>query len=169
MRLLIIILLSLLNPGQNKTLHPIHFSVVNMEYNKQKEEFDISIKLFADDFEKIINKNYSTTLNLGKDSQIKDYNKFIDKYIKNHLIIIFDKKNAGKRMSQDKIILKPEENSIWIYYKLKYKKPYKVTVRNTVMTDLYNDQKNLFIFTVGKFQEAKKFEKNDTDLQFVVK
>ncbi len=169
MKFLLISILIFLFPGGEKICHPVHFSVVNMEYNIQKEVFDISFKLFFDDFEKIINKNYNIVLNLGKDNQLRDCNRYIDKYIKKNFIVVFDKKNAGKKMMQEKFNIKSDEKSIWIYYTLKSKIPHKVLVRNTLMNDLYNDQKNLFIFTVESFQEAKKFGKNDTDLQFVVK
>ncbi len=154
--------------GENK-LHPVHFSVINMEYIDEKQEFDISFKLFADDFEKIVNKNYNVVLNLGKENQLKNCNNYIDKYIKKNFVVVFDKKAVSKKMIQEKVLVKPEQKSVWLYYKLQNKKPHKVLVRNTLMNDLYNDQKNLFIFTINKFQEAKKFEKNDTDLQFVIK
>jgi len=140
-----------------------------MEYNGQNQEFDISIKLFADDFEKIINKNYHVILNLGKENRLKDCNNFIDRYVKRNFVVVFDKKAVSKKMTQEKVIVKSEERSVWLYYKLQSKKAHKVLVRNTLMNDLYNDQKNLFIFTYKKFQKAKKFEKNDTDLQFVIK
>jgi len=153
----------------NKSMHPVHFSVINMEYNEQNQAFDISIKLFSDDFEKIVNKNYNVVLNLGKDNQLKNCNNYIDRYVKRNFVVVFDKKPVSKRMMQEKVIVKSEEKSVWLYYKLQTKKPHKVLVRNTLMNDLYNDQKNLFIFTIAKFQEAKKFEKNDTDLQFVIK
>ncbi len=165
----IIFLVSLLNFRQTKELHPVHFSVINMEFNEEQQEFDISFKLFVNDFEKIVDKNYNVVLNFGKNNQLKNCDKYIDRYIKKNLIIVFDKKSVGRKMQQEKFTVKSEERSIWIYYKLSIKKPHKVLIRNTLLNDLYNDQKNLFIFTVDKFQEAKKFEKNDTDLQFVVK
>ena len=169
MKFLFLTLLSFFTLGHKNICHPVHFSVVNMEYNNKTQEFDISFKLFFDDFEKIINHNYNVVLNLGKENQLPDCNKYIDRYIKKNFIILFDKKNAGKKMQQERFEIKQDEKSIWIYYHLKFKKPRKVIIRNTLMNDLYSDQKNLFIFTIDKFQEAKKFKKSDTDLQFVVK
>jgi len=164
-----ILLFSVFGFQSNKPLHPVHFSVINMEYNEQTQGFDISIKLFADDFEKIVNRNYNVILNLGKENQLRDCNSYIDRYIRRNFVVVFDKKAVSKKMTQEKVIVKSEEKSVWLYYKLQSKKPHKVLVRNTLMNDLYNDQKNLFIFTFNKFQEAKKSEKNDTDLQFVIK
>ncbi len=164
-----ILLFSVFGFQGSKPMHPVHFSVVNMEFNEQNQAFDISIKLFADDFEKIVNKNYNVVLNLGKENQLKDCNNYIDRYVKKNFVVVFDKKAVSKKMTQKKVIVKSKEKSVWLYYELQSKKPHKVLVRNTLMNDLYNDQKNLFIFTYNKFQEAKKFEKNDTDLQFVIK
>jgi len=167
--LVLLILFSIFNFNFSEIYHPVHFSVINMEYNDKTEAFDISIKLFTDDFEKIINKNDNVVLNLGKENQLKDCNKFIDKYIKKNFVIVFDKKGVSKKLEQQKFTVNENDKATWIYYSLKSKKPIKVLIRNTLMNDLYNDQKNLFIFTVKDFQEAKKFEKSDTDLQFVVK
>ena len=167
--LILLILFSIFNFNFSEKYHPVHFSVINMEYNDKTEAFDISIKLFIDDFEKIINKNDNVVLNLGKENQLKDCNKLIDKYIKKNFVIVFDKKAVSKNLEQKKFTVNENDKAIWIYYALKSKKPIKVLIRNTLMNDLYNDQKNLFIFTVKDFQEAKKFEKSDTDLQFVVK
>ena len=167
--LILLILFSIFNFNFSERFHPVHFSVINMEYNDKTEAFDISIKLFTDDFEKIINKNDNVVLNLGKENQLKDCNKFIDKYIKKNFVIVFDKKAVSKKSELQKFTVNENDKAIWIYYTLKSKKPRKVLIRNTLMNDLYNDQKNLFIFTVKDFQEAKKFEKSDTDLQFVVK
>lgn len=169
MQLFLILIFFLSNFGQKYIYHPVHFSVINMEYNEQTQAFDISVKLFTDDFEKIINKKYNVVLNLGKENELKDYNKFIDRYIINNFVIVFDKKVVSKKLLQTKLTINNDDKATWIYYTLKSKKPHKVLIRNTLLNDLYNDQKNLFIFTFKDFQEAKKFKENDTDLQFVVK
>ncbi len=167
--LILTVLFSVFNFSFAETCHPVHFSVINMEYNESEEAFDISIKLFTDDLEKIIDYNNKTVLNLGKENQVKECNMLIDRYVKSNFVIVFDKKGVSKKLKQNKITVNNNDKATWIYYTLKSKKPHKVTVRNTLLNDLYNDQKNLFIFTCKKFQEAKKFEKNDTNLQFVVK
>ena len=43
--------------------------------------------LFTDDFEKIVNRNYNTELNIGKTNEHKDCNAYINQYIKGNLII----------------------------------------------------------------------------------
>lgn len=169
MQFLLITIFFLFGFGQKNVCHPVHFSVINMEYNEQTQAFDISVKLFTNDFEKIINKNYNVVLNLSKENRLKNYKEFVDRYIKKNFVIVFDKKSVSKKLLQTKMTVNKNDKATWIYYTLKIKKPHKVLIRNTLMNDLYNDQKNLFIFTFKDFQEAKKFEKNDTDLQFVVK
>ncbi|NPA67446.1 MAG: hypothetical protein GXO50_02435, partial [Chlorobi bacterium] len=106
---LFILLISVFGFKNNETLHPVHFSVTNMEYNEQNKEFDISIKLFADDFEKIVNRNYNVVLNLGKENCLKNAGEYIDKYVKKHFIIIFDKKLVSKKAVRDNIVIKPGE------------------------------------------------------------
>ncbi len=153
----------------NNVCHPIHLSVINMEYNTERQAFDISMKFFTDDFEKIINKNYNINLNLGKENQMAACNKYIDKYIKTNFKVFFNKKKTEKELKLKEFVVKNSDNAVWVYYSLKSNKPKTVRITNTLLNDLYKDQKNLFIFTFKKIQEAKKFERNDSDLQFVLK
>jgi len=154
--------------------HPVHISVTNIDYNINKNAFDLSIKLFADDFEKIINKNYNTTINLGDKNENKNCNKLIDSYIKHHLIIKINNKNLIKNIKLFKKEVKLDENSVWIYYKIKYPnnkliKNKKIEVVNVLMNDLYNDQKNLFIFTCLNTKEGYNFRKNKIKFEFLIK
>ncbi|MCF6365099.1 MAG: hypothetical protein L3J35_02745 [Bacteroidales bacterium] len=158
----------LLSSFKISNLHPVHISIVNIDYKDSEKTFLISIKLFTDDFEKIVNKNFNTTINLGKTNETKDCNKYINKYIKKNFIFKVNKKNL---FNTDVFVKKvnKDENSTWLYYKVKYNSGRKVSISNTILNDLYNDQKNLFIFTFKNTQEAYKFGKNKTNFEFLIK
>jgi hypothetical protein len=45
----------------------------------------------------------------------------------------------------------------------------KVSITKLLLTELYDDQKNLLIFTHKNTQEAFQFEKNKTNFEFSMK
>ncbi|MCK5823450.1 MAG: hypothetical protein KAG95_05560, partial [Bacteroidales bacterium] len=147
-------------------LHPIHFSVTNIDFNKNKKSFDISLKIFTDDLENAINKNYGKKLNLSKDNQSDETNEFINKYINSNFSIIVD----NKRMNKKKFFLKDvkfNDNSTWIYYEYKNIKKIKtVSIKNSILMDIFNDQTNLIIFKYLDYQ--KGFELQNKNEKAVV-
>ncbi len=166
----IALLFSFLSFSKISTLHPVHISVTNVDYNETEQVFNVSIKLFADDFETIINKNNNINLNIGKAVENKKCNSYIDEYIQNSLVLKINNRNIFKNVKLLKKELKPEENTIWLYYNIKHTSSVKnVNVINNLLNDLYNDQKNLFIFTYKNTEEAYKFEKNNTKFEFLIK
>jgi len=171
MKLIIItFLLSVFNYNSNLLLHPVHISVTNVDYNETEEEFNISIKLFADDFGKIINKHNNVKLNLGKADENDMCNIFINEYIQNHLALKINNNNIFKNIKLLNKEVRLEENSVWLYYKIKFtSSAKKVYIVNDLLNDLYDDQKNLFIFTYKNIEEAYKFEKNNTKFEFLIK
>ncbi len=162
----IVLVISILIFSTNSVKHPVHVSVTSAEYFSESEKFEISIRLFTDDFEKILLQTYKTQLQLGTKPEHPQTNVFIRKYITKHLAFF----NAGKPLPSNFELLKKEfdneENTITIYLKFKSKSTKNIVVKNSLMTDLYSDQQNLFIFTVGTQQLAEKFDADLTTQSF---
>ncbi len=150
-----------------QSCHPVHLSVVNIEY--KKKNFNVSIRLFVDDFQKIIYQNYKVNLNLGTPQERKDANTYINKYIYSHLNILPDNKKI--ELKHYKLISREiKDLTIWLNYKIKYPKKFTtVKIVNSLMTDLYRDQKNLLIFTYNSIQKPFEFYYDKTTVTFNVK
>ncbi len=138
-------------------LHPVHLSITNLEYFDKGNYFNMSIKLFTDDFENILNSTYNINVNLGKDNQIKNADFYITDYIAKNLIINVN----NEKIHVNKYILTDIEFvdiSVWLRFKIKHKiKPQKIEITDKIMFDLFRDQKNLLIFTYNKKQFALEF------------
>ncbi len=137
--------------------HPLHIALVNIEYNSQTKNFDLLFKIFIDDFEKIIYQKYGINLNSGKSNQHLQYDFFCTKYIKEHFSMAFNQSKA----SNDVIFKEKDYNveAIWLKFSLKAPASIKkVTIKLTVMTDLFDDQTNLVVFKYNDFEEAFKLD-----------
>jgi hypothetical protein len=168
-RSILLVLFLISSVRQNIESHPIHLSVTTIEYDEANHEFEIFIKIFTDDFETIINKTYDVNLNLGKENELNESEKYILKYLQAKLEISVNRKDI---FNYPELIRKEHnlnENLTLLTYKVKYHGGKKVIITNTLLTDLYSDQKNLLIFTYKNTQEAFKFEKNKSNFEFYIK
>lgn len=136
--------------------HPVHLSVTNVEYNTSKHEFLIRVRLFVDDFQKILNIKYGQKCDFRKGrSQLND--KYLKKYLSEHLDFVIN----GKSVNYSAIHIKDyqvKDITLWVDLWFKYRPEVKtMQIKNTLMFDLYPDQRNLLIFTYKGEQKAYQF------------
>lgn len=142
-------------------MHPVHVSLTNVEYNEQKEEFDIVFKLFMDDFEAIIEHKYGSKIKINSSEKDNEKQKYMTKYILEHFKFIIDEKDFTKEKLK---FVKKENNqqAVWVYYRFKQKENIKkIEIKNSLMNDHFNDQKNLLFFKYKNTQEAVSLNKEE--------
>lgn len=149
-------------------LHPIHLSYTNVEYFKSENKFKILFKIFTDDFDKIILKKYGFKLEFEKKKEPKHYKKIISKYINENFKIFINNEKISI-LKYDFHKFKDGEPTLYLNFTYNYKGSIKsATIINTLMTDLYLDQKNLLIFNYKKIQKALKFDKKITSVKISI-
>ena len=89
---LLIPILGLTTTAYVAAVHPFHVSVVEINHNAADKNLEISCKIFTDDFERILVKNYKTKVDLINPADRKAVDKLVSDYIKTHLIITADGK-----------------------------------------------------------------------------
>ena len=142
-----------------ETNHPIHLSITNIDYNEGRKKFEISFRLFEDDFRQIIFQKYAVKINLKNINENKESQEYINKYINEHFSLVI---NGQKTTPENMKFVKSEieDINLWLYYEIKEKKQVSnVEIFNSLLTDLYRDQKNLLIFTYKNTQKAFTFTK----------
>ena len=165
---LLILFISILPISPAVTLHPVHISVINLEYTESSQNFDLLIRVFTDDLEAVINNDQNINIEL-KENTIFTYRKFIDRYIHTNFKLFFNNKNVTDNLISSKILINNDENTTEIFYSFRNKIPKNVKVINTLFKGFFRDQKNLFIFTCNNTQEAVKFDRSKIQSEFTVK
>ena len=161
----ILVLFIFLNSYFCKTFHPLHVSVTSIDFVEDKGEFKVSIKLFKDDFEKIVNNKYQVNLDIFNCNIQNADSIFIEKYILEHFSMKFDGKNILKKELHCTSIC--NEEAIWVSFKFKTAKPKRtIVIKNSLMNDLYNDQKNLVIFKMKDIEKGIQFNNKTTIAEF---
>jgi len=145
----------------NSSAHPIHVSVVNMDYISDSGKIEYSIKLFYDDFQSLINYKYNTFFNFsGQNRMTTKEQQSVTDYIQGNFII----KDANQQLVDSKFTgWKVEDFSVWLFFCAEFQAELSsITIMNTIMLDLFADQVNLVILHIDDIQKGFEFNKRIT-------
>ena len=148
---------------ESVTLHPLHVSVVELNHNSAEKTFEISVRIFTDDFEKVLNQNYKTKIDLINPPDKAAMEKLVNDYIYKRVHIEAD----GKVVTLSFLGYEKDNDAIYSYFECaNIPTVKKVNITNTLMHDLFTDQFNLMHITVGGTRKSTKLGYPDKDAVF---
>ena len=144
--------------------HPVHISVVNLDLSDEKP-IVFSVKLFKDDFAKILNKINHSQIQFTEDSKKEDLQPFVIAYIEDNFKINSNQEEYHLTK------IKVEGLAIWLFFELNpiKKTDKKIVIQNSLMCDLYPDQTNLFIMNFMGEDKAQRFDNSTRIHQFNIR
>jgi len=150
------------NP-QKTVRHPYYISVVEINHNGTEKTLEISCKIFTNDFEATLEKNYKTKFDLAnpKDKLVTD--KWINDYIKKHLSIKADNKDVNFSY----LGFEKEDEAIYSYFQVdNIASVKKIDVVNSILHDFSDQQINIIHCTVGGKRQSSKLDYPNTLASF---
>ena len=126
--------------GFKSGAHEFYLSVTEIEYNNEKQSLQIITRVFIDDFEDVLNERYGADLQLSEEAEEGAVAENISKYLKQKLRLQVNGEELqlnylGKEYDADQLIL---------YIEVEDLAPFnKIEVTNEILTDLFDDQKNV--------------------------
>jgi len=147
-------------------VHPVHVSLLSLDYSKENDIFRMFIKVYFDDF--LLDAGIS-----GEKSGMLDFSgtnnytsEVVEKYI-NEKIRIFVNKNIVQSKLDNMDL---SDNELRVNLTAKTGKEIRsITVRNLIMTSLYSDQANMIIVKVDDFEEGARLTPEETEKTFEIK
>jgi len=140
-------------PASVEALHPFYISITEINHNAKDKTLEISCKMFAEDLEETLDKNYKTEvdLSLAKDKAALD--KFIPDYINRHFSLAVD----GKPVKLNYVGYEKDKESAYCYFQVDNVPSLKrLDVNNSLLHDFNQDQINIVHVVVnGKRQSTK--------------
>jgi len=138
--------------------HPVHVSYTNIDISPENGEVNLVCKFYTDDLKLLFYHVYDREIALDPESELTTGEIAL---VGNHLLgSFFVKEPGGKTL--DFLYIKKEQNeeSVWLYFegRLSGKCPDSVKVGNTMLMDLYEDQKNLVIIKYGETEKGYCFD-----------
>ncbi|HKB43609.1 MAG TPA: DUF6702 family protein [Chitinophagaceae bacterium] len=143
------------NPMQITRLHPFHVSTTEINHNASDKTLEISCKVFIDDFESALAKQYHTKADLSAVNMKTAMDTLVKKYIKNHLLLNAD----GKTLVMKYLGFEKENEAIYAYLEVdNISAVKKIEVTDTILYDLYDDEISIVHVIVGGNRKSTKLD-----------
>ena len=148
-------------------LHPVHVSVTNLDLDPVRGKVELSVKIFADDFQDLILHKYGVQLNIIEQEDPGDKIAAVNEYMQEALQLVF---NGNEIADLQFVDAKLNEEAIWLFYRYEHHgKIRKVDIVNRVMLEKFNNQTNLMIVTFNEKQNGYRLDNKTTDLSLNIK
>lgn len=111
-----------------------------MNLNSKEKSIEISTRIFTDDFERILAKNYKTKTDLAKPELHKAMDVLIEKYFDTHIQIVLN----GKSIKAKYIGFEIDQEATNVYFEIENVTSIKsINLTNSLLYDLFDDQMNI--------------------------
>ncbi len=158
-------MLKLLIPALWLMMHPVHVSLLSVDYMPASESFEVFVRVFTDDF----------LLDSDKDSGIDPVNlpvnrpeimELITDYLAENIKITVNNRQLSGKLERLESSELEISASLIFFSGMKARN---ITVRNSVMTGLYDDQANMTIIRIGDFEKGVKLTPEQPEVTFNLK
>jgi len=120
--------------------HKYYLSVTELEYNEEEKAIQIISRLFYDDLEAVLQERYDESLKVDPDVDQEQLNKYLSKYLTQKIAITVN----GNAQTLHYLGKEYEDDYVVCYIEVTGVESIKnVEIQNTVLMDLYKDQKNM--------------------------
>ena len=143
--------------------HPYYISVVEINHNAKDKILEISCKVFTNDFENILEKNYKTKVDLVNPPDKGAMDKLINDYIRKRLSLKVD----GRPVNFSYVGFEKEEEAVYSYFEVdNVPNVKKIDVTNSILHDFSDQQINIIHCIVGGKRQSTKLDYPKTEASF---
>ena len=136
--------------------HEFYVSLSQIDYNPENAALEIAVKIFSDDLEAALTAYGAELENSDLDSSATA-NRYIDRYLQRCLII----EDEGKKVTYQYLGSESEMDVVWCYLEaVDVPQPASLTITNTLLIDIYEEQLNIVHLTVGDEKKSLMLSKN---------
>ncbi|MEJ8844862.1 DUF6702 family protein [Lacibacter sp. H375] len=135
-------------------LHPYYMSVTEFEYKPAEKEVQVACKIFTDDLEETLKKEYKRKVDILNASSKKENEQLLNRYLQQHLRLQLDGKTAALQM----IGFEQEGEAVWIYLVASNTAAFKsAIVFNDLLYSYREDQLNIIHFKNKGERKSHRF------------
>lgn len=134
-------------------VHDYFVSITEINHHPELETLEVGVKIFADDVEAAIYKTDNIKLHIGEMFEEKDTDKYLAKYINEHLKI----KVNGEPVTLQFLGHEMEKkNAVWCFMEaFEVAIPKSIEIENTILIDEIEDQRNIIYY--GKLKGSTPY------------
>ena len=139
-------------------VHPFFISMTEVNYNSPAKTVEVSVRIFADDFEKALSNNCHCKMDLSHPVNKASTDKMVSEYISKHVSIAVD----GKPVMLQYGGYKMEEGSVWSYFEVKnIATVKKIDINNNLLYEYNTSQINMVHIKANGKEQTDKLEYPD--------
>ena len=133
------------------SMHKYYISLTNIEYKKENNSLQITVKLFIDDLQETINNTYNTNHELTLQNERSVVDSLIVKYSTDHFKIELNETATkylylGKEYDSDVVYLYFEIENIQNFYS--------IGIQNNMLIEFFPEQKNIVKLNINKKKKS---------------
>jgi hypothetical protein len=120
--------------------HPLHVSTTEIAFNSKEKSLEISCRIFTDDFEAVLAKQFKTKVDLNKPAM----HKVMDELIKKYMAANLKYKVNGKNLVANYVGFEKDNEATNVYLEIDNVSALEnLSLTNSILYDLYDDQMNI--------------------------
>ncbi|HEU4553750.1 MAG TPA: DUF6702 family protein [Chitinophaga sp.] len=145
-------------------LHPFYVSVTEIRHNAAQQELQVSSRIFYDDLENTLKKEYKTRVDILHPADRKAVDGLIADYLGKHLHISID----GKPVTLHYLGYQVEEDAAWCFLEVKgVAAVKKVHIINDILYEAHQEQINMMHVVVHDVRKSTKLDNPERVADFV--
>jgi hypothetical protein len=143
--------------------HPFFVSLTEVQHNEKAKRLEVSCKVFSNDLEAALEKNYRTQIDILKPGDQARIEPLIRDYLQKHFQVLVD----GKPVSFQFLGYEIEEDAAWCYLEAgKVNQVTRIEVKNDVLFAEHPTQTNLLHVTVKGRRQSTKLDNPESKASF---
>ena len=143
--------------------HPFFVSVVQIEQIVKEKSLEVSVRIFAEDFEATLKKFGNTKLDLQHPTDKAAVDKLVNAYLQSKLQLKVD----GKPVTMHYIGYEQRLESIWVYLEVENIAALKkLDVNCNLLYEFEQKQTNIIHIKVNNFEKSFKLDNPKTNTTF---
>ena len=144
-------------------IHPFFVSMTDINYNSKDKELEISVRIFADDFENALRKYHTAKIDILHPANQQEMNDFVNDYIQKHLQL----KVNGQPVQINFDGYEQQSESIWSYFEVKnITNVQKIEIVNSLLHDYNSNEINMLHVKANNKEFSYKLDYPDTNASF---
>lgn len=125
-------------PNAATARHAYHASILELRLNPEKQQVEMSLKVFTDDLEKAFSQGQSVPVSLRDQARALP---LAERYLRQHLSLSVPN---GPVLAVQFLGMQAEKDAYWLYAKAPLPRPAAaLRLRHTVLLDVFADQMNI--------------------------
>lgn len=160
----VLILAVLILQGFN-LLHEFYVSLTEIRYNSESERMEVSMRIFPDDMDRALMEHHGINANLLTEYEHPEADSLLESYLNDLFTIELD----GSRLSLSYLGKESESDVMWCYLESgTVEKPGKITIYNSILTEIFEDQVNIIQVYVGKWNKGLLLKREEARGSLVI-